>query len=73
VVIRKDDSRWQQWFDHGATDLLIVADLHARFDLAADPQKKFLPLSPKFWRAKHDTLEIELWDTEVRIITPRKK
>jgi hypothetical protein len=72
-VIPKDDPAWQRWYNNGATDLLVLADLHARFDAAADPQKKFLPLATKHWKAKGNTLEIELFDTEIRVKTRRKK
>jgi len=71
-VVQKDNPIWRQWFDHGATDLLIVANLHLPVsDAAADPQKKFLPLGSKYWKAKHETLVIELYDTEIRVITRR--
>jgi hypothetical protein len=70
-IVRKDDPHWRSWIDHGATELLIMANLPGHFAPGpTDPRRIFLPLDKHRWKAKGDTLEIEVQDTIVRPITP---
>jgi hypothetical protein len=71
-VISKDDPKWKEWLDRGATDLLVVANLPGHFDPGpADPRRCYLSLAP-VWKAKDHTLEIEIQDTMILVQTPQK-
>ena len=72
-VIPATNPKWKTWFDHGATELLIIANIPGHFDAGpADPRRRFLPLAKKAWDAKNDTLEIEVQNTQILPITPQK-
>jgi hypothetical protein len=72
-VIPMTDPKWNEWFAHGATELLIIGNLPGHFDAGpADPRRRFLPLDKKSWDAKNNTLEIEVQDTQILVNTPQK-
>ncbi len=71
-VVSRSDPKWQKWLSHGATELLVLANLPGR-DFAPgpnDPRRIFLPLSSNRWKTKGGRLEIEVQDTIVRPLTP---
>jgi hypothetical protein len=73
VVLEAKNPKWQQWFDHGAKELLIIANLPgSNFPPGAgDPRCKFLPLRKKDWEpSKKNTLEIEVQQTRIHVLTP---
>jgi hypothetical protein len=71
--IEKKDSKWSHWFDRGATELLIIANLPGKFEPGpTDPRRMFLPLNKKSWDAKKSTLEIEVQDTLIKVLTRQK-
>ncbi|MFO1500030.1 MAG: hypothetical protein U1G07_16840 [Verrucomicrobiota bacterium] len=73
-VITRDDPKWRSWLDRGATDLLIIANLPGKHPSGpADPRRIFLPLQGSAWKAKDDALQIELRDSEIRVMTPQKQ
>jgi hypothetical protein len=74
-TIARDNPQWRAWLDHGATDLLLMAHLPGRpgRDFPAgtsDPRRKFIALDKHAWEG--DTLQIEIQDTLVRMLTPQK-
>jgi len=69
-IVSKNDPHWQQWLDHGATELLVMANLPGRFAPGpTDPRRVFIPLDREHWNTKSGRLEIEVQDTIVRPIT----
>jgi len=67
-----DDPKWQEWMNRGVTELLIIANLPGHFDAGSgDPRRLFLPLDKHSWKAKDDTLEIEIQDTLILVNTPQ--
>lgn len=73
-VISLKDAKWQAWLNRGATELLVIANLPGHFEPGSgDPRRLFLPLNKGAWNAKNDTLEIEVQDTMILVLTPRAK
>jgi hypothetical protein len=70
-VISHDDPHWQKWLSHGATELLVLANLPGHFAPGpTDPRRIILPLDKNQWKTKGGRLEIEVQDTIVRPLTP---
>jgi|SRR5579862_2249088 len=70
-IVSRADPQWQKWLNHGASQLLIMANLPGRFAAGpTDPRRTFLPLEPNRWKTKSGRLEIEVQDTIVRPLTP---
>ena len=69
-LLSREDPKWKEWLDHGATDLLIIANLPGtNFGSgAADPRRRFVPLDKNAWRAKNRKLEIEIQDTLINVL-----
>ncbi|HSU54464.1 MAG TPA: hypothetical protein VLT36_10420 [Candidatus Dormibacteraeota bacterium] len=75
VKVDRKDPQWEKWFSHGVNELLVIADLPGDFSGGADdPRRKFLPLNKKAWDASpKDTLDIEIQQTLIKILTPPKE
>ena len=71
-TLSREDPRWQRWLDRGATQLLLIANLPGHFSGPLDPRRNFLSLDKKAWKAKDATLQIEVEDTMVHVLTPPK-
>jgi hypothetical protein len=74
-TIDRDNPKWRAWLDHGATDLLLMAHLPGvpgrDFPAgASDPRRKFISLDKHAWEG--NTLQIEVQDTIVRMLTPER-
>jgi hypothetical protein len=67
-IVNRDDSQWTKWINRGVTELLVMADLPGNSGL----WRVALPLDKKVWDAKDKTLEIEVQDTRVSVLTPQK-
>jgi hypothetical protein len=73
-IIDRKDEIWATWRSRGVTEVLVLARLPGKFDTgAADPRRLFIPLDPKKWDAKDQTIEIELQDTLIRPMTRQKR
>jgi len=52
---------------------MLIARLPGRFEGgASDPRRLFIPLGKKEWKAKGKTIEIQIQDTLIRVMTPQK-
>jgi hypothetical protein len=72
-VLKETDPIWNDWFNHGATELMIMADLPGVYDNnSTDRRRMFLPLKKKAWNSKNHTLELEIQDEIIRILTPQR-
>jgi hypothetical protein len=70
-LVSRSDPQWQRWFNRGATELLILANLPGHFAPGpTDPRRTFLPLARNRWKTTGRRLEIEVQDTIVRPLTP---
>jgi len=79
VTLKSTDSKWKEWFSHGANELLIIADLTGdgvtgEFSSGGeDPRRKFLSLRKKDWDPdEKNTLKIEIKRTSISVLTPQK-
>lgn len=67
-IVDRTDPKWDEWLKRrGKTELLIIANLPVKSGL----WKLALPLDKKSWLAKN-TLEIEVLDTRIVVVTPQK-
>ncbi len=57
---------WKQWTKRGAIELLLVA----RLPETGGQWKVPLSLDKKAWKARNQTIEVEVLDSLVRVITP---
>lgn len=72
-TVPRDNPKWQQWLQRGATHLLLIANLPGQFTPGpADPRRVFIPLDKNSWDADGGTLQIEVQDNLVRVLTPQK-
>src|SRR3989442_9676076 len=72
-VLDRSDPIWNEWFSYGATELMIMANLPGGGDNTSfDRRRVFLPLDKKLWKAKNKTLQIEVQDQFIRVLTPQK-
>jgi hypothetical protein len=72
-VLQRKDPIWNDWFHYGATELMIMADLPGQFDNSPNDRRRlFLPLNKKAWNSSHRTLEIEIQDQFIRVLTPQR-
>ena len=70
-VLDGRDPVWTKWSSYGSYELAIMANLPGTFsNPAADPRRLFLPLGKKEWDAKGRTLEIEILEGQIRVLTP---
>ena len=70
-VLDGRDPVWKKWSGYGSYELAIMANLPGTFpNPAADPRRLFLPLGKKEWDAKGRTLEIEILEGQIRVLTP---
>lgn len=73
-VLGRDHAKWEEWLNRGARDLLVIANPPGRFEAGpADPRRLFLPLDKKAWKARKATLEVEIQDNRLRVLTPVKR
>ena len=71
--VEMTNAKWQEWFNRGATQLLIIANLPGSFDSGpADPRRLIIPLDKHAWKTKDNTIEIQVQDTILSVLTPQK-
>ena len=71
-LVSAKDAQWQDWMKHGATHLLIMANLPGHFEAgASDPRRLILSLADVY-KSKNNTLEIEVQGTMISLLTPQK-
>ena len=66
VISAKDSAIWDQWLKHGVVELLLVARLPEAGGLWKVP----VSLDKKAWKAKKQTIEVEVLDSRIVITTP---
>ncbi len=72
-LLTKKSPIWNDWLNTGATELMIMADLPGSYDNGPyDRRRLFLPLNTKQWNSKHSTLEIEIQNEFIRVLTPQR-
>lgn len=73
-TVNSDDPAWQTWFGSGASELLVIADLHLRdaSNDPTDPRRLFLPLDRNAWESKDKVLNIIIEDERIYTTTAPK-
>jgi hypothetical protein len=70
-VLDSKDPVWQTWFGYGTYELAIFANLPGKHSNdEVDPRRLFVPLGKNAWVSKDHTLQIEILDGQIRILTP---
>lgn len=73
-VLKRDDPIWKEWTSYGSSELLIMASLPGKFSNDEfDPRRQIVSLGKNAWQTKNQTLEIEISDTQVRVVTPPRQ
>lgn len=70
-VLTREDPMWNKWAQYGSYELLLIANLtgnHSNDEF--DPRRLFLLLGKNEWQAKHKTIDIEILDGQIRVVTP---
>jgi hypothetical protein len=70
-VLAKTDPIWKDWLNRAAVYVLIMAHLDPN-TLKVNPSasKIFLPLTQDAWKSKDGSIQIEVRDTMVQVLTP---
>jgi len=73
-TLAQTNAIWQTWFNYGATELMIIARLPgSSFDNGPyDRRRIFVPLAKSYWKASKRTLQIEVQDEFIRVLTPTR-
>ncbi|PYJ97885.1 MAG: hypothetical protein DME23_13525 [Verrucomicrobia bacterium] len=73
-VLGKENPIWKEWFGYGATELMIMANLPGKgYDNGPfDRRRVFISLDKKVWEAKDNTIQIQVQDEFIRVLTPQK-
>ncbi len=70
-LLKIDDPIWNQWRSYGASELLVMANLPGKYSNdEADPRRLVVPIGKNEWTAKNKTLELEVLDGQIRVLTP---
>jgi hypothetical protein len=73
-TVGPDDPAWKTWFGSGASELLVIADLHLRdaSNDPTDPRRLILPLDKNAWESKDKVLNIVIEDERIYTTTAPK-
>lgn len=71
-VVPVSDLTWKKWLDRSVTDVCVIANLPGTFEGTVDARREFLSLDKNHWIAKDRTLEIEIRENRILILTPEK-
>ncbi len=70
-LLKMDDPIWTQWRGYGSSELLIMANLPGTYSNdESDPRRAILSLGKNAWQAKDKTIELEVLDGQIRVLTP---
>jgi hypothetical protein len=70
-VLPRENEMWGKWAQYGSYELLIIANLTGNYSNDEfDARRQFLLLGNGEWKAKHKTLEVEILDGQIRVVTP---
>ena len=64
------DSIWKQWLGRSVTGVFVIANLPGGSFEPPDARREFLTLDKNHWDAKRHTLEIEVLENRIHVITP---
>jgi hypothetical protein len=68
-VIEIKNPIWKQWLGRSVTGVFVIANLPGSFE-SPDARREFLTLDKNHWDAKRHTLEIEVLENRIHVITP---
>lgn len=69
--LKAEDPIWKQWKGYGTSELLVMANLPGKYSNdESDPRRLIVPIGKNEWLAKEKTLELEVLDGQIRVLTP---
>lgn len=72
-IITRKDPVWKRWLGRRVTGLFVIANLPGNFEGAVDPRREFLSIDKNDWEpAQKYTLEIQVLENRIKVITPEK-
>ena len=67
--LRKNDPKWKNWLDRGATHVVVLADLPGQTDKPQDSRRLTLSLDPCAWPDKTTNLVVQVKPSGVYLET----
>ena len=70
LTVARDNAVWNEWMKRNAVYLVVIGDFPGSSPGTPDLRKRILPLSGKYWDAERCTLQIEIQESQVKVLTP---
>jgi hypothetical protein len=71
-VIDRKDPTWKKWLGRSVTGVYVIANLPGAFE-SPDARREYLTLDKGKWNATKQTLEIDVQENRIQIVTPEKE
>jgi len=73
-TLKQDDPIWRTWISHGVTELMVIADLPHKHPPGASDHacRIFLRLDKNAWESDVRTIEVQIQDARIQVLTPEK-
>jgi hypothetical protein len=71
-IVDRKDPNWKKWLAQGVTGFHVIANLPGNFE-PPDARREYLTLNKHFWEAKKSTLEIDVQENRIVVLTPEKQ
>jgi hypothetical protein len=73
-TLKQDDPIWKTWLSRGVTELMVIADLPHKHPPGASDHacRVFLRLDKNAFISDTHTIEVEIQDSHVQVLTPEK-
>ena len=69
-VIDRKDPTWNKWLGRSVTGFYVIANLPGNFEAGGDARREYLTLDKNHWNANKRTLEIEIKENRIVVVTP---
>jgi hypothetical protein len=70
VTVPRNHPIWKKWLDRNSVGLAVVGGFPGGAGAGPDQRKVLAPLFRKCWDARKQTLELEILDNRIDLITP---
>jgi len=70
LAVTRTNAVWRAWAKANAVCFVVIGDFGWSSPATPDPRKRIWPLTSKYWDAENLTLQIEVQDKQVKMLTP---